>query len=100
MKRNIFRAVPVTIRRKAPRQTIALAKTVQRLAQHEAYRQFMLADYGPKAVELAKRGRSLREVSRLTGLSPTYLSLVATGKQRISLAAMQILLGECEGATE
>lgn len=96
--REILRAVPVSINRNAPKETLALAKVVQRLAQDEAYRQVVLADHGARAIELAKRGRSLRELSRLTGLSPTYLSLVANGKQRISLAAIQILLGECEGA--
>jgi hypothetical protein len=96
--REILRAVPVSINRNAPKETLTLAKVVQRLAQDEAYRQVVLADHGAKAIELAKRGRSLRELSRLTGLSPTYLSLVANGKQRISLAAIQILLGECEGA--
>ncbi len=97
-KRNILRSVPVTINRNAPKETLALAKVVQRLAQDEAYREIVLADHGPRAIELAKRGQSLRDVSRRTGLSPTYLSLVATGRQRISLAAIQILLGECEGA--
>jgi transcriptional regulator with XRE-family HTH domain len=48
-------------------------------------------------VHLAARGRSLRQLAKATGLSPAYLSLVANGQQRISLAALHLLLSQCEG---
>ena len=96
--RNAWRQVPVTMSRNAPQETVALAKTVQKLFSQAAYQDAELRTTGPLAIEQAKRGRSLRELSKSTGLSPAYLSLVARGEQRISLAALQLLLAECEGA--
>lgn len=96
--RNAWRQVPVTMSRKAPRETVMLAKTVQKLFSQAAYQDAALRVTGPMAIEHAKRGRSLRELSKSTGLSPAYLSLVNRGEQRISLAALQLLLAECEGA--
>lgn len=96
--RNAWRQVPVTMSRKAPRETVMLAKTVQKLFSQAAHQDAALRVTGPMAIERAKRGRSLRELSKSTGLSPAYLSLVARGEQRISLSALQLLLAECEGA--
>ena len=96
--RNAWRQVPVTMSHNAPRETVMLAKTVQKLFSQAAYQDAALRATGPLAIEQAKRGRSLRELSKSTGLSPAYLSLVARGEQRISLAALQLLLAECEGA--
>lgn len=96
--RNAWRQVPVTMSRKAPRETVMLAKTVQKLFSQAAYQDAALRVTGPMAIEQAKRGRSLRELSKSTGLSPAYLSLVNRGEQRIRLAALQLLLAECEGA--
>jgi len=95
--RNAWRQAPVTMSRKAPSKTVSLVKTVQKLFSQAAYQDAALRHTGPRAIEQAKRGRSLRELSRSTGLSPAYLSLVARGEQRISLAALQLLLAECEG---
>jgi hypothetical protein len=81
----------------APKKTEMLAKTVQKLFSQAAYQEECLRVTGPVAIEQAKRGRSLRELSQSSGLSPAYLSLVSRGKQRISLAALHILLAECEG---
>jgi hypothetical protein len=81
----------------APRDTKALARVVARLASAAEYERLAMDWHGPKAVEMAKRGRSLRELARATGLSPTYLSLVANGRQRISLYAIHALLCQCEG---
>lgn len=80
-----------------------LTRVVARLHQDETYREVALKEYGPEAIRLALTmwgGRSLRDLARATGLSPTYLSLVATGKQRISLAALQHVLCECPGVIE
>jgi hypothetical protein len=96
--RNAWKQAPVIMSRNAPRETVTLAKTVQKLFSQAAYQDAALRTTGPLAIEQAKRGRSLRELSRSTGLSPAYLSLVARGEQRISLAALQLLLAECEGS--
>ena len=47
--------------------------------------------------ELADMYKKKYNLFLSTGLSPAYLSLVARGEQRISLAALQLLLAECEG---
>ena len=96
--RNHWRQKPVTVVKGAPEETRELAATVAKLFQQDAYQDACLRVTGPKAIEQAKRGRSLRDLSRSSGLSPAYLSQVSRGQQRISLAALQILLGECEGA--
>ena len=88
---------PATMHRNAPKGTKALAALVCKLAEHHEYDRHALEWHGPKAIEMAKRGRSLRQLGRDTGLSPTYLSLVANGRQRISLYAMHALLCQCEG---
>ena len=96
--RDKWRQKPVTIHKGAPQGTKTLAATVAKLFQQAAYQDECLRVTGPPAIEQAKAGRSLRELSQSSGLSPAYLSQVARGNQRISLAALQILLGECEGA--
>ena len=96
--RNHWRQKPVTVLKGAPNDTTELAATVAKLFRQDAYQDACLRLTGPKAIEQAKRGRSLRELSNASGLSPSYLSQVSRGQQRISLAALQILLGECEGA--
>jgi hypothetical protein len=88
---------PATMSRNAPKGTKALAAVVCKLVAHHEYDIHALQWHGPKAIELAKRGRSLRQLARATGLSPTYLSLVANGHQRISLYAIHALLSQCEG---
>lgn len=97
MKRSIWKSKPCTVRKDAPRETLRLAAAVAKLTQAAAYSEVTLDYYGSEAIELAKRGRSLRELARATRLSPAYLSLVATGRQRISLAALHLLLKQCEG---
>ena len=96
--RNRWRQKPVVVLKCAPQTTRDLAVTVSKLFRQDAYQDACLRVTGPIAIEKAKRGRSLRDLARASGLSPTYLSLVARGQQRISLAALNILLGECEGA--
>jgi hypothetical protein len=96
--RNKWRQKPVTLLKGAPQDTTELAATVAKLFKQDAYQDACLRVTGPNAVEQAKRGRSLRDLSRSSGLSPAYLSKVSRGEQRISLAALQILLSECEGA--
>ncbi len=86
-----------TMLKDAPKGTKALAAVVCKLASHAEYDRLALEWHGPMAIEMAKRGRSLRNLARNTGLSPTYLSLVANGRQRISLYALHALLCECEG---
>jgi hypothetical protein len=88
---------PATMSRNAPKGTKALAAVVCKLAAHYEYDRHALQWHGPKAIDIAKRGRSLRQLARATGLSPTYLSLVANGRQRISLHALHALLCQCEG---
>ena len=88
---------PAVMLTTAPKETKALAAVVSKLAAHAEYDRVALEWHGPRAVEMAKHGRSLRELARATGLSPTYLSLVANGRQRISLYAMHALLCQCEG---
>jgi len=97
VKRTIRKLKPAVMLRTAPKDTKALAAVVGKLAAHADYDRVAMEWHGPKAVEMAKRGRSLRELARATGLSPTYLSLVANGRQRISLYAMHALLCQCEG---
>lgn len=88
---------PVFITKQASKETLVLAKVVSKLFHHRAYQELVLTAHGPTAIEMAKRGRSLRQLAKATKLSPTYLSLVANGRQRVSLAALHALLGECEG---
>jgi hypothetical protein len=89
---------PVAIRMNAPPATRRFASIVAKLIQQDIYRAMVLeGSIGAEMIEAAKRGRSLRELSRAVGLSPTYLSLVSTGRQRISVSAMHRLLGECDG---
>jgi hypothetical protein len=88
----------MAIRRDAPRETLRISSIVAKLHQHDVYRRMVLqGSIGAEAIEAAKRGRSLRSLARAVGLSPTYLSLVSTGKQPISVSALFALLGECEG---
>lgn len=65
-----------------------IAKTLRWYAM---WKRNTLARYGPKIIATATAARSLRELSRMSGLSPTYLSLVSNGKQRISPAAFVTL---------
>lgn len=83
--------------------TVRLGKIVARLHQNAIYSEQALQQEGPEAIRIALTrwgGRSLRDLARATGLSPTYLSLVSTGKQRISLAALQRILCECPGVLQ
>lgn len=88
---------PVTVLKTAPKPTLTLASRVARLYQDRVHAEVVLETCGPEAIELALRGRSLRDLAKATGLSPTYLSLVQCKRQRISLRALHLLLGECEG---
>ena len=83
--------------------TVRLGKIVARLHQNAIYAELALQQEGPEAIRLALTqwgGRSLRDLARATGLSPTYLSLVSTGKQRVSIAALQLILCECPGVLQ
>lgn len=95
--RNILTEPPAVMRTDAPPATRALAKVVGRLAADIAFREAALEMHGPTAVRLAMRGRSLRELAKSCGLSPTYLSRVETGGIVVSPAALLALLRECEG---
>jgi hypothetical protein len=97
MKRSIWKAKPCNVRRDAPKETMRIASAVGKLTSNLAYSEAVLETIGPDAIETAKRGRTLRELARATRLSPAYLSLVANGRQRISLAALHVLLRQCEG---
>ena len=97
MKRTTWPLKPAVMLTTAPKDTKLLAGVVAKLAANAEYELINLDWFGPKAVKMAKRGRSLRELARATGLSPTYLSLVANGRQRISLYAIHALLCQCEG---
>ena len=97
MKRTTRTLKPTVMLGTAPKDTKALAAVVGKLAANAEYERIAMDWNGPRAVEMAKRGRSLRELARATGLSPTYLSLVANGRQRISLYAIHALLCQCEG---
>lgn len=90
---------PVYVFKSAPKATLSLASRVARLHQDRAYAQVALEQSGPEAIELALRGRTLRDLAKATGLSATYLSLVQCRRQRISLRALQLLLAECEGVS-
>lgn len=97
MRRNT-EPTPLAIHKDAPPQTRRIAHIVSKLYQHDLYRRMTLeGSIGSEAIEAAKRGRSMRSLARAVGLSPTYLSLVSTGKQNISMSALFALLGECEG---
>lgn len=102
-RRNIQNLPCAIIPRDAGTQyapTVRLGKIVARLHQNAIYSELALQQEGPEAIRLALTkwgGRSLRDLARATGLSPAYLSLVSTGKQRISLAALQRILCECPG---
>lgn len=67
-----------------------IAKTLRWYAR---WKRHTLGRAGPAIIKAATKGRSLRELSRMSGLSPTYLSLVNNGKQRISPAAFVTLAG-------
>lgn len=97
MKRKAWNPKPLVVTKMAGSKTRVLAKVVSTLFHHRAYQELVLTAHGPTAIEMAKRGRSLRQLAKATKLSPTYLSLVANGRQRVSLAALHALLGECEG---
>lgn len=97
MKRNHWKQRPVILSKSAPLATRQLGHTVAKLFSHDAYTQQALEASGSVAIKLAARGRSLRQLAKATGLSPAYLSLVANGQQRISLAALHLLLSQCEG---
>ena len=56
------------------------------VAARDEYFTFLDAD-GPALVAAAQGDRSLRELAKVVGLSPTYLSLVRTGQKRISVRA-------------
>jgi hypothetical protein len=97
VKRTHRKIKPAIMLRTAPKATKELAAVVCKLVSHDEYDRLAMEWHGPRAIEMAKRGRSLRELARATGLSPTYLSVVAAGRQRISLYALHALLCECEG---
>lgn len=97
MSRDHWKQKPVILSTRAPLATRQLAHTVAKLFSHDAYSRQALQVSGSLAVNLAARGRSLRQLAKATGLSPAYLSLVANGQQRISLAALHLLLSQCEG---
>ena len=99
-RRSILADKPATISVHAPKETIAIAKVVARLASDIAYREAALEMHGARAVELARRGRSLRALARSSGLSPTYLSRVALNQITISPGALLALLREMEGAND
>lgn len=56
-----------------------------------------LKSKGPLVVKQACATKSLRELSRRAGLSPTYLSRVATGQAVISPGAFLKVVGEIDG---
>ncbi len=97
MKRTTRDLKPVVVDATASDRTKRLAAAIAKLNSHAEYDFVAREWHGPIAIDIAKRGRSLRELARATGLSPTYLSLVANGRQRISLYAMHALLCQCEG---
>lgn len=63
-----------------------------RIAKDEAYARKSLSENGAIAVRMARGERSLRDLSRRSGLSPTYLSRVETGHIPISLGAFTRLV--------
>lgn len=69
----------------------ALARIAESMIDAENAKTHALSHDGPELVRTAIGGGSLRELSRRTGYSPTYLSLVMNGAQRISLRAYAVL---------
>lgn len=98
MKRDILSSRPACVANDAPAETQFLARVVARIASGIAYQRAALPEVGPRAIEIASRGRTLRALAKATGLSPSYLSLVANGETVISPAALLAILCECEGA--
>jgi hypothetical protein len=70
------------------------AASVQSAIRTEARMRAGLTRHGPRLVDAirARRGCSLREVSRLSGLSPAYLSLVTTKRVVMSPGAYLVLV--------
>jgi hypothetical protein len=58
----------------------------------------LLSQFGPEAIEGAIESMSLRELSRQTGLSITYLSLAKNGKCVLSPSAF-LKIAKCGNAT-
>jgi len=100
MNRRILTDKPAIVTKDAPQEVRAISKAVARIAADIAYRDAALEMWSTKAVELARRGRSLRELAEATGLSPTYLSRVSTGAIQISPGALLDLLKEMPGCEE
>jgi hypothetical protein len=70
---------------------------VASLEWYAAWKADTLKRAGPRIVKDGTANRSLRELSRLSGFSPTYLSLVKNRRQTISSAAF-IALARIVGA--
>lgn len=70
----------------------SLARIAARIAKDEAFAKSALSENGALAIRMARGKRSLRDLSRRSGLSPTYLSRVETGQMPISLGAFTRLV--------
>jgi hypothetical protein len=73
---------------------VAFAGSVRVAVRAEAKMRGGLARHGPRLVDEIRRRRqcSLRAVSRLSGLSPAYLSLVTTKRVVMSPGAYLVLV--------
>jgi len=100
MNRRVLTDRPAIVTKKAPPEVRCISRAVARIASDIAYRDAALEAWGARAIEIAKRGRSLRELARATGLSPTYLSRVSTGEIQISPGALLDLLKQMPGCEE
>lgn len=69
-----------------------LARSLEHLEQLKENAMSGLEHVGPRLIATLTLDRSLRQVAKASGLSPTYLSQVATQKQVISAGAYLMLI--------
>lgn len=91
-KKKRARIRPIKISKTIPANLSVFANAAQRMISNNLYNNIARDTHGPQLVKAAVGTGSLRELSRRSGLSPTYLSLVRTGTIRISIESYMTLL--------
>lgn len=93
MKRR-RKMVPVKVTKSDGPTLISMANIGQRLISNSHFNEMALMECGPELVDIATGVGSLRELSRRVKVSPAYLSLVRSGRVRVSIPVFMSLLDD------
>jgi hypothetical protein len=82
--RSFKKQKPITVPQGSSTTIKVLSNRLQRIISNTEYNNMARSEGGPALVTLAQGNGSLRDLSKKSKVSSTYLSLVRSGKVRIS----------------